>query len=117
MTRHLTHRVTIIHPDGAIVDSQVNPDTVMDQIHEALGGRRMDTVNLRDGRTMWVIDDGWETEPIEHGPGHIELKPTKAKFPINHRATALYRAVCRPGTTYRITGIVAITYGEDEETP
>jgi hypothetical protein len=39
--------------------------------------------------TMAVDDLGWETETIDHGDGRIELKPVRARKPINAKATAL----------------------------
>lgn len=56
-----------------------------------IGADCLDSVNLRDGRTMLVDDAG-------HARG----------LPINEKATRLYRAVCRPGTTHVIRGDVVI---------
>jgi len=62
---------------------------------------------------MAVDDFGWETEQIEHSPTHIELRPIRPRKPLNAKATALYLAVCRPGTTHQIAGDVAIFHDED----
>lgn len=71
-----------------------------------------DTVNLRDGRVMIVIDRGWETEETHDG-GCIQLKPTRPLYPINVEATKLYHTVCRPNTTHQIAGDVVIAYDAD----
>ena len=88
-------------------------------IYKLIGAATCDTVNLRDGRVMLVDDAGYETETVEHGPGpdpvhglpmafRTELKPVRARKPVNAKATALYHSVCRPGTTHQIVGDVAI---------
>lgn len=56
-----------------------------------IGADCLDSVNLRDGRTMLVDDNG-------HARG----------LPINAKATKLYHGVCRPGTTHVIRGDVVI---------
>ena len=61
---------------------------------------------------MAVDDFGWETETIET-PGKIELRPIRPRRPLNAKATALYLAICRPGTTHQIAGDVAIFHDED----
>ena len=61
---------------------------------------------------MAVDDFGWETERIETAE-KIELRPIRPRKPINAKATALYLAICRPGTTHQIAGDVAIFHDED----
>lgn len=78
------------------------------EISKLIGADTTDTVNLRDGRVMLVDDAGWEFEVVDHGDGHFEHKPTRARKPINEKATALYHAVCYAGTTHQIVGDVAI---------
>ena len=39
--------------------------------------------------------------------------PAKPRKPINEKATALYHANCRPGTTHQIVGDVVIVPDED----
>jgi hypothetical protein len=56
----------------------------------------LDTVNLRDGRVMLVDDNS-----ISKG------------LPVNAKATDLYHAVCRPGTTHEIRGDVAVVFDSD----
>ncbi len=83
----------------------------------ALGYTTFDTVLI--GRTsgtdlvMFVDDLGWESEAIDFGDGRIELRPTKARHPVNPTATALYHAICKPGTTHEIVGNVAIAHDGD----
>lgn len=76
-----------------------------------------DTVVLRHLghplHVMTVDDRGWETETIEHGPGHIELRPVRALRPINVEATRLYLANCVPGTTHQIAGDVYVCPDND----
>lgn len=73
-----------------------------------IGAELFDKVNLRDGRTMWVDDGGWNTETITKG-NYINIVCTTPRKPINPKATALYHSVCRPGTTHKIAGDVLIT--------
>lgn len=61
-------------------------------IAKAIGADVLDTVNLRNGFTMWVNDNGMGLD-----------------LPVNRDATTLYSSVCRPGTTHQIRGDVAIT--------
>lgn len=82
------------------------------QIHALIGCDTGDTVNLRDGRVMCVDDNGWECETIDHGNGHIEMKPVRALKPINEQATKIYQAL-RPGTPNQIAGDVVIAWDED----
>jgi hypothetical protein len=108
--------VTIIRTSGAQEQQTIRADT--DQaafagIAHLIGAKTLDTVNLRDGRVMIVDDNGYETETITHGPGQVELRPTKARKPVNAEATKLYHDICRPGTTHQIVGDVAIVRDED----
>lgn len=82
------------------------------EIYVLIKARELDFVNLRNGSTMVVDDSGWETETINHGGSHFELRPTKARKPYNAKATALYHSICRPGTTHQIIGAVAIINNE-----
>lgn len=71
----------------------------MADIHKRIGCDLSDTVNLRapyPGYVM-ILDD----------QGH------KKDLPTNKIATALYHANCRPGTTHKIRGDVAIVWDED----
>src|SRR6266446_4541565 len=62
---------------------------------------KFDIVNLRDGRCMYVDDEGYKTETVTH-PGLISIVPVQAKKPYNRKATELYWAICKPGTTHQI---------------
>ncbi len=61
------------------------------EIAKHIGADVCDTVNLRDGRFMYVDDLGHQR-----------------RRPVNAKATALYHGVCIPGTTHQIVGDVAI---------
>lgn len=56
----------------------------------------VDTINLRDGHVMLVHDLG---HPLD--------------LPVNPAATAVYHAICQPGTTHEIRGIAVIVPDED----
>jgi hypothetical protein len=62
---------------------------------------------------MMVDDNAYETKFIDHGNGHMELRPVRALKPDNPKATELYHRNCHPGTTHRIIGDVYICPDED----
>jgi hypothetical protein len=66
------------------------------QIERLIGANCLDSVDLRDGRMMFVDDLGYSKG-----------------LPDNTQATALYHKVCKPGTTHRIKGDAVI--GKDED--
>lgn len=100
-------RIHIIRTNGA----EEHIDAPSNEIDELIGAPRGTcTVNLRDGRVMICDDFGYETETVDHGQGHMELRPVRALKPFNAKATSLYRKVCRPGVTHEIVGDVAIVY-------
>jgi hypothetical protein len=103
-------RVEILRVSGAHEMIEIPRGlNVMQEIAKAIGAPgALDTVNLRDGRVMLVDDAGYDTQAIEKGPGHYELKPTRARKPVNQDATQLYWTVCRPGTTHQIVGDCAV---------
>lgn len=105
--------IKIIRTDGSEEVHAVTKKTATRQIDELIGAKCTDTVNLRDGRVMIVDDNGYESECIEHGNGHFELRPTRARKPVNAKATELYHAICVPGTMHQIVGDVAIANDED----
>ena len=86
----------------------------LDKVKQAINARGLDFVRI--GKADWsdlvmAVDDfGWETEGIDHGNGHLELKPVRALKPVNKKATKLYHAICVPGTTHQIVGDVAIMH-------
>jgi hypothetical protein len=90
----------------------------LNALKAALGCDTLDmvTLTMRSGGpdlVMAVNDLGYETRAVERGPGHIELVPVRARLPVNQRATALYHATCKPGTTHEIVGDVAIMHDDD----
>ena len=87
----------------------------LEACHRIAGCKTFDTVNLKDGRIMMVDDDGWETNTVDHGNGHIEIVPIAPKNgkTINPEATKIYHSICRPGTTHQIVGDVVIALDED----
>jgi hypothetical protein len=78
---------TILRIDGTQEIVEARPS----EFGRLLGADCLDTFSLRDGRRVWVDDLG-------HAKG----------LPINERATQLYLAICRPGTTHVIRGDVVI---------
>lgn len=86
--------VHVIRADGR--EERIN--VRFGEIETLIGARGVDSVNLRDGRVMLVDDLGHVIEP---------------RRPVNHKATALYHGVCRPGTTHQIVGDVAIVVDAD----
>lgn len=89
-------RVLVIRIDGREETHEVMPQTVLMEIYQLIGCDTVDTVNLRDGQLMLVDDNGYVFDK-----------------PVNPKATALYHAVCVPGTTHAIVGDVAIVRDED----
>jgi hypothetical protein len=84
--------VHIIRVDGS-EDRVQAPRT---QIAELIGADTLDGFSLRDGRYVYVDDEG-----------HFKDLPSNAK------ATELYWSICRPGTTHVICGDVAIVREHD----
>lgn len=105
----------IIRTDGT--EELLDTPRTWPELQKLLGFDTFDTVHLRhlgNPRQVMLVDDyGYETETVEVFPGHIELRPTKARKPVNAKATELYLANCRPGTTHAIVGDVAIVPDED----
>lgn len=86
----MTH-VTVIRTNGTESTHQVAESILFIEVARLIGADVLDFVNLHDGRTMAVNDVG-------HQNG----------LPDNAKGTALYHSVCRPGTTNRIVGDVAV---------
>lgn len=97
-------KIHIIRADG----EEQHVDAPFSTIHELIGANMLDSVNLRDGRVMLVDDAGYDTETVDHGSGHFELRTVRPRRKANTKATALYHAICVPGTTHQIVGDVAI---------
>lgn len=114
-------KVQIIRTDGREEEHEVPHDAQLwRRIEELIGAQGTDGVNLRDGRVMFVDDYGYETETVEHPATEdralvIELRCVKPLKPVNPKATAIYHAVCVPGTTHQIVGDVAIVNDKDFE--
>lgn len=100
----------LIKTDGTVADF---PNRVeWSEIRRLCAVKGFDIVRLRHlGEPLHVMlidDDGWESEMIDHGNGQFELRPIRARKPINHAATTLYHANCIPGTKHSIAGDVFI---------
>lgn len=122
-------KVHILRTSGTSETHDVAVAHLYPEIERLIGARCLDHVTLRDGRTMWVDDDGYEVEVVEHDPADyrlsvnglvpafvVERKCVRARKPVNLAATELYHRVCRPGTTHQIVGDVAIcTLPDDDE--
>lgn len=91
-------------------------------LYRLLGYDTFDVVTLTRGKdgspklVMLVDDNGYETRMEEHGEkGHLDFAvriiPTKARWPVNEKATQRYRAVA--GGTHAIVGDVAIVDDRD----
>lgn len=105
-------KVIIIRVSGEEETHDVARERVWPEITALLGAPMLDTVNLRDGRVMLVDDGGYETtSEVRENVTH--LVPTKPLKPVNAKATAMYHAICHPGTTHQIVGDVAIVNDED----
>lgn len=87
-----TAKVTIYRSDGSMEEHEVGKHILMHWIMRMIDAKITDSVNLRDGRIMFVDDTG-----------AVDGKP------VNDQATKLYHAICKPGTTWQIRGDVAIT--------
>ena len=111
--REAQMNVKIIRTDGTEEQHEVSKGFAFAKIQKLIGASCCDTVNLRDGNVMLVDDNGYETKCIDHGNGCFELKPTRARKPINAKATELYLALCIPGTDHRIAGDVEIVRDAD----
>lgn len=102
-------QILIIRTDG----TEETIDGKTEDIPKLIGAPVLDGVNLRDGRYMYVDDNGYEVRSVdkgvnEYGAAVIEMETVGAKKPVNKKATALYHKICIPGTTHQIVGDVAI---------
>jgi hypothetical protein len=103
------------------------------KLAEIIGAELTDTVILSWKNTVpdlvMVIDDnGYDYKIIDKATGkevdreteistlsggrvaHYEHVVTNARKPVNQKATELYHAVCKPGTTHQIVGDVIIIH-------
>ena len=90
--------VEIIRVDGTHETAAVDRVKWLKQIEQLISASYLDSVDLRDGRIMFVDDLGYSRG-----------------LPDNAVATGLYHRVRKPGTTHRIKGDVVI--GRDEDFP
>lgn len=84
-------KAKIIHVDGSEEDVEFDQSECHQRIEKELDCNALDTVNLRNGYTMYVDDIGLQKEK-----------------PVNKKATALYHGICVPGTTQPIVGDVMV---------
>jgi hypothetical protein len=89
------------------------------EIRALIGAECLDCVSLRHlGAPLQVLvvdDAAFEVEMIKHDDGHFELRPTRARKPINEAATRLYHANCRAGTVHQIAGDAIVCPDSDFE--
>lgn len=92
-----TQILTILRTNGTTETADLSANgsrrgvALIERCRLLIDAQYLDIINLRNGRVMLVDDGG-------HGKG----------LPENKKATALYHAVCRPGTTHRIVGDAVI---------
>lgn len=111
--------VQILRADGGCEEHTVGRHILMRWIERMIGATLVDVVNLRDGRVLIVDDEGYEIEQVEslrEGVLHVENRPVRARKPVNAAATALYHAICKPGTTHQIVGDAAVAWDADFDT-
>ena len=106
-------RIEILRVDGSREEHEAHKSGAIAAVEKLIGAKLLDTVNLRDGRVMFVDDASYETRTVDHGDGRYELKPIRALKPVNEQATQMYWAICAPGTTHQILGDVAIVRDAD----
>lgn len=92
----MSKELTLLRTDGTQTTIGFAKPNLIRECEKLIGADVLDTVNLRDGRVMLVDDLG-------HQKG----------LPDNAQATALYHAICRPGTTHRIVGDAVIARDKD----
>lgn len=104
----------VIRTDGTT--ERVDKVPTLDLVRSAIGADCIDIVAVgRANRTdllMVVDDNGWDSVAVER-PYGVELVCTEPRRPLNDNATALYRAICHPGTRHQIAGDVAIVHNAD----
>jgi len=105
-------KITVLRCTGAVEVHEVHRNAALSAIARLIEAKWLDSVNLRDGRVMFVDDLGHETvaKPTATGVSLVAVRPLR---PDNPRATEMYHAVCKPGTTHRIVGDVAIVVDAD----
>ena len=110
--------ITILRIDGSEEQHEIERAKAFPLMSQLIGARTLEVVNLRDGRVMCIDEDGYEVVLVERDPlpGFdfvAERVPVRPLKPANAKATALYHAICVPGTTHEIVGDVAIVRDAD----
>ena len=95
----------VIRTDGTEETFNIKP--TIQRIAQAIGANTLDTVSIGKNPANGPPDTIMFVDDI--GAGFEGSKPK----PVNPKATALYRSICRPGTTASIHGDVAICNDED----
>ena len=88
--------VEIIRVNGTHETASVDRGNWLKQIEQLISASCLDSVDLRDGRIIFVDDLGYSRD-----------------LPDNAEATGLYHRVCKAGITHRIKGDVVIGRNED----
>lgn len=109
--------ILVIRTDGREEVIQSRPKSRLDDIKRSIVAPDLDFVRIGKSDysdlVMAVDDAGWETELVDHGDGRMELKPVRARKPINPKASDLYHSICVPGTVHMIVGDVAIFHDDE----
>jgi hypothetical protein len=110
-------------------EAELDPGLSEAEICALINAKTLDTVKLRHMgdplHIMFVDDDGYETELVDlpdtevagMPASHIELRPKRARKPLNVEATRLYHLNCRPDTEHQIVGDVVILPDQDFAEP
>jgi hypothetical protein len=97
MNKHVeAGTIRIIYTRGRTEELPFPPHQPLRTIKTILACTSLDTVNLRNGCVMLVDDQGHQHSRED-----------------NPDATEIYHSICRPGTTHRILGPVAIVCDAD----
>lgn len=89
-----TGTYTVIRVDGTEehYTSASDGQPSIQRIEKLIGADCLDSVNLRKGKTVMMVDD----------TGMVDGKP------VNAKATALYHSICKHGTVFSIHGDVCL---------
>lgn len=113
--------VLIIRTNGMEEKHVTTSEDAFALMREQLRADTLETINLKDGRVMFIDEDGYEIALVERKvPGFdvaLERAPVVAKKAINDKATQMYQSA--PGAAagawpnHRIVGDVAIVWDKD----
>jgi hypothetical protein len=99
----------VIRTDGSEEEFLLKP--TIRRIMQVICAQTLDTVRIGKNPANGPPDTIMMVDDIGSGfCGTERVCPTKS---INERGTALYRSICKPGTTASIYGDVAIVNDED----